>query len=44
MRQTKQTDKEVGTGRRSEPQIRLVLGMTSGASFFRHRPAKEDLN
>ena len=33
MRQTKQTEKEAGTGRRSEPQIRLVLGMTSGASF-----------
>lgn len=30
--------------RRSEPQIRLVLEMTSGASFFRYRPAKEDLN
>ena len=44
MRQTKQTEKEAGISRRSEPQIRLVLGMTSGASFFRHRPAKEDLN
>lgn len=34
MRQTKQTEKEAGTGRRSEPQIRLVLGDDLRRQFF----------